>query len=264
MHTNNMFSFKRFIALFKQSLIINKKTIAISIAGISGTLFVLLMVFQKLDNFEYWTNENYFSVFLVFFFSLGIIYSSLSFPAFRSKEKSITYLTLPISASEKFIFELLTRIVLFILFMPMLFWVIANIEGRIVHYYIPEFINYKFSFSQALTEINNNQPISIWSKLFVVQSGLFVFIAVFTGACYFRRLPLIKTLFAFSTIVIAYLLFIYLIFKGLNLKDYRPSEQVFFIKNQDDIIALWALGLTVVNIVLIAVAWFRLKEKEVL
>lgn len=146
-----MFSFKRFIALFKQSLIINKKTMAISIAGISGTLFVLLMVFQKLDNFEYWTNENYFSVFLVFFFSLGIIYSSLSFPAFRSKEKSITYLTLPISASEKFIFELLTRIVLFILFMPMLFWVISNIEGRIMHYYIPEFINYKFSFSQALT-----------------------------------------------------------------------------------------------------------------
>ena len=160
MKTNNVFSLQRFLMLIKQSFRINKKTIGISLAGISGTLFILLMLFQKIDNFEYWTNENYFDVFLVFFFALGIIYTSLSFPAFRSKEKSMVYLTLPINAFEKYTFELVTRIVAFILFMPLLFWVIANIEGSIVHYYTPKLINYKFSFSQALAELNNSKPVS--------------------------------------------------------------------------------------------------------
>lgn len=263
MQANNQFSIQRFMMLIKQSLRVNKKTIGISLAGISGTLFILLILFQKMSSFEDWTNQSYFKTFWAFFFIFGIIYSSLSFPAFRSKEKSIAYLTLPVSTSEKFIFELLTRIVGFIILMPLLYWIIANVEGSIIHYYFPSLANYKFSFHQAFTESSNKQ-VTGWVILSSIQSCLFVFIAVFTGASHFQKSPLVKTLFTFSAIVIGYLLFIYLLFKGLNLESHVPSNGgVLFIRSKEGAIAFFAIAATVVNLSLLAIAWFRLKEREV-
>src|ERR1035437_5541610 len=85
METNNSFSIRRFFLLCKQSLIINKKLFGISLAGFTGTLFIVLILFQSDANFRNWENHDYMRTFAILFFSLGIIYSSLSFPAFRSK-----------------------------------------------------------------------------------------------------------------------------------------------------------------------------------
>ncbi len=246
--------------LVKQSWRVNKKTIGISMAGISGTLFLLLIFFQSMSDFKYWTNQSYLGTFMFFFFALGAIYASSSFPAFRSKEKSITYLTLPVSTLEKYIFELLTRVIGFIILMPLLYWIIANIEGSIIHYYFPSLVNYKFSFSQVLTDY----PMSGWKKIAFLQGGLFVFIAAFTGASHFNKSPLIKSLFTFSIIVIGYFLFIYLLIKGFNLENYRTANNgMLFFKGEKGSITFFAIAATVVNVVLLAVAWFRLKEKEV-
>jgi len=264
MQTNNLFSLHRFIMLFKQSLMTNKRFIGISLAGVTGTLFVSLILFQSMSNFRNWDQSDYLVTFAVFFFSLGIIYSSLSFPAFRTKEKSIAYLMLPASTSEKYVFELLTRIVTFILFMPLLFWVVANLEGNVVHHYEPRLINYKFSFAQAWTEFTKNAPIQGWSKLAFIQGALFVFIAAFTGASHFSKSPLVKTLFTFSIIVGGYALFTYLLIKGLNLKEYQPSNhRILFMNDRNQAITFFAIAGTVVNLSLLAIAWFRLKEKEV-
>lgn len=264
MHTNNKFSFQRLMMLFKQSLRVNKKVIGISLGGVTGVLFLSLILLQNMSDFQRWTNRDYIDVYLFFFFSLGIIYSSQAFPAFRSKEKSMTYLTLPVSTSEKYIFELLTRVIGFILLMPLLFWIVANIEGSIVHYYEPSFINYKFSFNHVFTELNNSKPIPGWNKLAIIQSGLFVFIAVFTGASHFKKSPLVKTLFAVSVVIIGYLLFIYLLYKGLNINKYSTSNnRVLFIKSEEEAIAFYSLAATVVNLSLLAIAWFRIKEKEI-
>lgn len=259
MQTNNHFSIKRFILLIKHSLRVNKKSIGIALAGISGTLFLLLLLFQKMGRFINWSNDAYFGSFIFFFFALGVIYSSSSFPAFRSKEKSIAYLTLPSSNSEKYVFELLTRVVGYIILLPLLFWLIANIEGRIVHFYLPTFINYKFSFSQVLTD----NPMTGWSKLFFIQSSLFVFIAAFTGACHFSKSPLIKTLFMFSIIVTGYFLFIYLLIKGFDIENYRTiNNSMLFFKSEKGSIAFFTIVATIVNLTLLVIAWFRLKEKE--
>jgi len=260
MQTNNQFSIKRFILLTKQSLRVNKKNIGIALAGISGILFLLLLLFQKMGRFINWSNNAYFGAFVFFFFALGVIYASSSFPAFRSKEKSIAYLTLPISTSEKFIFELLTRVVGYIILLPILFWLIANIEGRIVHYYIPDFVNYNFSFKQVLVD----NPMTGWSKIVFLQSSLFAFIAAFTGACHFSKSPLIKTLFTFSIIVAGYFLLFYLLIKGLNIENYRTiNDKMLFFRSEQGSIAFFAIVATVVNLTLLVIAWFRLKEKEV-
>src|SRR5665647_2458070 len=88
MQTNNLFTFQRFGMLCKQSLIINKKLIGLSLAGFVGILFIALIVLQSASNFDRWENNDCMVTFVFLFFQLGILYSGLSFPSFRSKEKS--------------------------------------------------------------------------------------------------------------------------------------------------------------------------------
>jgi hypothetical protein len=259
----------------RHSLIINKKIIGISLIGFVGTLFLVLLFFQSIDNhFEAWKLKDYIVLFYIYFFGLGLTYTSSSFPAFRTKEKSMHYLMLPISSSEKFAFELITRIILFLILMPLMYWIVANLEGTIIHSYIPEFVNYKFSFSEAYTEMtrtirNVNGKMQLTQMAPIIQylffqCGLFVFLFLFAGASHFSKSPLLKTLFTFSLLVGGNFLLIYLLFKGLNLRDYHQAEnKIFNISVQEEFPKIAAIVLTIINLAFLTIAWFRLKEKEV-
>ena len=83
MQTNNQFTVQRFVLLGKQSFIINKKMIGISLIGFVGILFLSLLFFQSANDFVRWDNKSYEVTFVTLFFPLGIIFSGLSFPAFR-------------------------------------------------------------------------------------------------------------------------------------------------------------------------------------
>ena len=261
METNNSFSFQRFTLLCKQSFIINKKLIGISLGSFSGMLFLILFGNQSGAHFNQWENHDYLGTFVFLFFVLGIIYTSLSFPAFRSKEKSMAYLMLPASASEKFLFEFVNRIIVFILVMPLLFWLIANLEGSVVHYFVPELKNYTFSFGEAFSEISKQPEFNFWAKFAIIQGVLFVFITSFTGASYFSKSPLLKTMFAFSLIIAGYGFYVYLLIKGFDLQGIHV-ENNFFIKDKDEAIVYLAIGATAINLCLLAMSWFKLKEKE--
>jgi len=263
METNNIFSFSRFIQLCRQSFIIHKKLIGITMAGFSGFVFLFLMLVQ-IKNYASWNNNSYMITFLVMFFLGGTVYSSLSFPAFRTKQKSLTYLMLPSSASEKYLFEFLARIVLFIIVMPSLFWIMANIAGAIMHHYIPEFLNYRFSFSKTLLSFAFQKGNTGWTNLAIIQGWLFVFITAFTGASHFTKSPLVKTLFTLTLIAIGYALFTYLLVKGINIKGYTlENDRLLFIHNKNQAMVFFSLAITATNLCLLAIAWFRLKEKEV-
>lgn len=263
MQTNNSFSPARFIMLIKQSVIINRNIIGISLAGLSGTLFVLLLLLQRLSNFTYWDNQKCMSFFLILFFFMGMIYASISFPSFRSKEKSISYLLLPASRSEKFIFELLVRIIIFVLIVPLVFWLVANLEGVIVNNYVHRFVNFKFSFGDGISGIIKKWNLDGWGVYATVQFFLFILIANFAGACHFTKSTLIKTLFTISGITCGYILLTFLLFKGLHLNKYNPVDNgIFFPGDNKGFINMFAVGTTVVNLTLIVIAWFRFKEKE--
>lgn len=261
METNHIFSLQRFVLLCKQSLIINKKLIGITLAGFVGTLVFILVFFQSMGDFKRWESQSASVMFIFLFFSWGIIYASRSFPAFRSKEKSMTFLMLPATASEKFVFEFLTRIVLYLLLMPLLFWVVVNLEGTVVHQFVPEFTNYKFSF--GVSELTREIPVEIRGRIqyLIVQGVLFVFIALFAGASYFSKSPLLKTLFAFSVIMAGYAFLSYLLFKGLNIRNFNPGRNIFFM-DKNNAFTFSATFMTLINLSLLAIAWFRLKEKE--
>jgi hypothetical protein len=160
--------------------------------------------------------------------------------------------------------------------MPLIYWLIANLEGAIVHSYVPEFVNYKFSLSDAYTEItrpirNVNgkmqpTPIAPLIQYLFIQGGLFVFVFSFAGASHFSKSPLLKTLFTFSLIIGGYLLLIYLLFKGLNLREYNPIDNKVLtikIRDENEFAKFAAIALTLINLAFLTIAWFRLKEKEV-
>jgi hypothetical protein len=261
MQTTNSFSFTRFFKLIKLSLLINKKLILISLAAVVGTLFLGLILLQSMVNFEYWGQGEYMATFLFVFLIMGFIYTSQSFPAFRSKTKSLSFLMLPASNSEKYVFELLTRIVAFIILLPAIYWVVSNLEGRIVHHYVPQLASDRFSFVETISKSIKTQKGLFWGIFGTIQAILFVFTAAFAGASHFYKSPLIRTLFTFSLIVAGYFLFSYLLFRGLNLKVYHPTVPfAFFTKNR--ILIFFAFAGLLVNVTLLAIAWFRLKEKE--
>jgi len=260
MQTNNQFTIQRFVLLSKQSFIINKKMIGIWLVGFVGILFLVLLFSQSSNDFVRWDNKSYEVTFVTLFFPLGIIFAGHSFPAFRSKERSMSYLMLPASASEKYIFEFLMRVVLYIILMPLIFWMVANFEGAVVHYFVPNLVNYRFSFSGFNHSHIDNER---WVSYAIAQGFLFIFIACFTGASHFTKSPIIKTMFTISLIAMGYGLFTLLLLKGLNLEAFHiENKRIFFIRNEHDGMVFLAVFETVINLSLLAIAWFRLKEKE--
>jgi hypothetical protein len=240
---------------------VNKKLLLITLAGLTGTLFLSLLLFQSMVEFQSWNQVNYLLTFIFMFLALGLLYTSKSFPAFRSNTKTLAFLMLPATNSEKFAFELLTRIVSYIIIMPVLFWAVANIEGTIVHQFVPQLTNYKFSVADTVNILLNKSELGFWGIYGSAQAMLFVFTAAFAGASHFSKSPLIKTLFSFSTIVTGYFLYSYLLYRGLNMKNYESMEHNVVITKKG-ILVFFALAGTVVNLALLAIAWFRLKEKE--
>lgn len=274
MKANNIFSFRRFWLLCKQSLIINKKIIGMSIIGVIGLSILALLFIQSNTRLQSWEVEQYLYLFFFPFFILGIIYTSLSFPAFRSKEKSISYLTLPASITEKYVFEIVSRIIVFMIVYPLLFWAVVNAECAVVHHYAPHFKNYQFSFSAAYLElikdhnyingkIQYTQVEQIVQYIFI-QGGLLAFILSFAGASHFSKSPLLKTLFSLSIIIAGYFLLGYLLYKILDLKDYNPkNEKILFMNIKNDMKYFVAYAFTILNLCFLAISFFRLKEKEV-
>lgn len=265
MESNNIFSIRRFFMLIRQSLIFNKKIIGITVVGLIGSLFLLLLLFQSTNHFVYWNNRSYMVMFIIFFFSLGILWSSFSFPAFRTKEKSMSYLLLPATRVEKYTYELVSRLVVFLVLFPLLYWVVANIEGIIVHQFIPRLGFYKFSYTVAFDTFVKNNGVPSWHvTLLSVQVILISLVVPFTGATFFRKAPLLKTVFTLALVMGGLALFTFLLFKIFHLKEYGPPEEgILFIHNEHQVLSSLAIAATVINLALLAMAWFRLKEKEV-
>jgi hypothetical protein len=173
--------------------------------GSSVLLIFLLYFLQASQQFSDWENVDYSGVFAFIFFPLGILFSGLAFPAFRNKEKSMAYLMLPVTQTERYIFEFLTRILLFIVIIPPLFWVVANLEGAVVHQFAPELVHYRFSFGEAWLKFTSHGHLAGWTLFAVMQGWLFSLFLFFAGASHFSRMPFQKTWFSFGVLFLALL-----------------------------------------------------------
>lgn len=258
MEQNKIFSIQRFFWLIRQNWYINGKSFLLFLGGLSGALiFYLLFIHLFTGAYHHWNSENYIVTILFFFIAGGVLYSSLAFPGFRSKEKRYNYLMLPASITEKYVFEFLGRIILYILIVPWLLWLITHVELGILRKYIEGIndieISYITFFREHLEHRNLHGGITI-------TTCLLFFTFPFATATYFKKNPTIKMLFALLVIIISFfvLAIVTKLFIGTNI----TFERVLFINDKKSSIAFLFSTLALANVVLLAISYFNLKEKE--
>jgi hypothetical protein len=262
MQQNNTFSFNRMYLLYKQAFIENKKDLFIYFGGLCGGLVLFMTFFitsttNWFQTTERWDQSDYMVFFLLIYVGVGVLYNSMAFPEFRSKERSLTYLMLPVSRIEKFTFEFINKIVLYALVFPLLFWLVINMLGLCLNSFYPQFENYQFDLIQVVNKLNG------WQRALAISAGLLAFTIPFTGASYFQKKTLIKTLLSLAITLGAYGLLAYLLLKGLNLVMYRISQPITFIHSNEEAIRALCLSAIATNLILLTVSYFKLKEKEV-
>lgn len=263
METNNNFSFRRFWLLCQQSLIINKRMIGLSIISYSGILFAMLLLFQAGGHFRQWDFGSYFFTFIFTFILLGIGFSSTAFPAFRSKEKCMFYLMLPSSATEKYLLEFLVHIAGFVIVMPILFLLVAYLESHMVHMFNSGFDQFSFSanYFKVKFHISSEDSNIGLSIIAAVEYVIFLFLVFFTGASHFSKSPLSKTIL--TVIIISTGFSIYSSFLTYVMELGEKPKALFINNMIHNGFGIVVLIISIMNLSLLAIAWFKLKEKEV-
>lgn len=263
--SSNTFNIKRFLMLFKQHYIHNSKMLVYASVAYIGVIFILLTIVQMSNDREP-HNLDMFNGFLTGFVSVfGILYAGYAFPAFRSKESTINYLMVPASGLEKFLFELLSRLSVILFLLPFFFWMTFHFQG----YFFNLFTATEFQsigFNQVL-DVNipeDMKDMIFWFFTLIISIVMLGFVLPFTGASMFSKQPLVKTLFAIAVIVIFYAGFIYIAVEPLGIKEYNPNEKMWLFPNTGkDAIKYFGSAAVLTNLVMLFVAYRKLKEREV-
>jgi len=260
---NNTFSIHRLSLLFRQSLLHNSRLIWLALIGYCGLVIILLLFFQAAQNFKMQSTEIYQALFVTIFIAGGVACAGSSFTSFRSKEKTYTYLMIPASPSEKFAVEFILRVVLFVVLVPILFYLIYMLEGTIV-----QVLANDYSFASGnIFQLPSlpERPVGMegtWLILFIaLLSG--IFIIPFTGSVSFAKNPLIKTMFTLAAMVMINVALIYFFIEIANFKRYEPAENgLLFIRSPENALVVFTWFAVLLDIALLAGAYFKLKEKE--
>ena len=258
--SNNIFSRKRFLLLFKQHFIHNAQFLLLSTGAYIGVIFILLSIVQ-VGNALRPHELNIFQGFLVAFVTVfGLFYVGHSFPAFRSKESTIHYLMMPTSALEKFVFEFVSRIAIILLMLPLLYWVTFHLQGYF--FTIISEVEFEPVSVQHLVKIDDNVPVLIYSL--VTGGVLFALSLAFTGSAMFTKQPLVKSLFAVAMVVMFFAGYSYIVVVHLGVAQYNPPDHMVLVPlKEDNALRAITIALFAATAVMLFVAFRKLKEREV-
>ena len=259
---NDTFNFGRFGLLCRQNIHHHYKLIATILLGFCGTLFLLLLFLQLLQDFGPVSSKQAFDIFVPVLMIAGIVYAGTAFPGLRTREKAHQYLMTPASVFEKFLTEVVLRIVLFVLAVPLLYWLVYNLEGKVVQVFYPEFSFgglFEYSLLPRSAEIKNME--SLIYSLFVTGVSVILLTAL-TGAASFLRLPLLKTLSVVTVIFFFNLFVVYLMLEILEFRKYYSTSGVLAF-NQPQLYRFLITVFSVATAWLLVVTYLKIKEKEV-
>jgi hypothetical protein len=260
--SNNIFSTKRFLLLFKQHVIHNTQFLALSAGAYIGVVFIVLSLTQVGNDLRPHEMEA-FQGFLVAFVSVfGLLYVGYSFPAFRSKESAINYLMVPASVLEKFIFEFVSRVGLILLTLPLLYWVTFHLQGYVFTIFTEA--TFEPIGVQHLVKLDVPADYQLLIYSLTVGGILFVLSLAFTGAAMFSKQPLVKSVFAVALIIMFYVGYSYIIIEHLGVGKYNPPEHMMLVPlNENKVLTFFSVALLAGTIVMLFVAFRKLKEREV-
>ena len=170
------FSLKRIFYLIQNEIYTNFKFVLIGYSALFG-IYAFLLILSALKSPSSW---DYFAdYYTVGLFIAGFFVSGMAFTSFRTKEKTITYLSLPASLLEKLISMLIVTTLGFLVSYTVLFYAFQLFMlgiGSIAFDLQPEFINIF------------NEDILSKILLYLIIQPIFL-----VGAATFRKIPVFYT-----------------------------------------------------------------------
>lgn len=185
---NNIFNPTRFILSLRR-LIVEK---GVRLIGLILTFLIITMIFMnfKLDPQIYYGIQN---TFLVFGLMFGpIIYSWTLANEFNSQSKAISYLLLPNSKFEKWLLNGVFALAFYFITYLILF--------RFLDMWMIERINSKLSNLQGLSQIASFSSDHVVVSILV---GTAISYTILIGSLYFKKNPLILSLFTLFLFIAA-------------------------------------------------------------
>lgn len=258
------FNLKRFYNYLKYDINIHLKTYLI----VCSVLFVGCTVYNYISLSARHRFYNYEFTFLAPLFISGIIIISTSFPELKEVKRTIYYLLIPASTLEKFLVQFLIRIVAFISFYFLSFWLSLKLANVF-------YLNTDFKKHYILDDFG---VFSYFDKIGHLQDlnsslGLYLIIAitlfVFTGATVFKKFAPAKTLLAFSIVILSIylilLIYSHLFIDSQGLNWFVPNIRTRSIGkyNTDSGLILTATICCITSIIALPLAFYKLKEKQI-
>ncbi|MEL7148677.1 MAG: hypothetical protein AAFO69_20050, partial [Bacteroidota bacterium] len=152
MSISNTFNFRRFMLLYRQQLLQNSRLLIFGTIGYCGIILIIVGL-MTLDNQLKSPNPQAFFPLMSFLtVSFGVLYTGYSFPSLRTKESTISYITLPASTLEKFLLEFINRIILAAIMLPILYWFTYNAGN-----YFMSLIFQRFEFQLVGVTVMENE-----------------------------------------------------------------------------------------------------------
>ena len=259
---NNSMSIRRIGLLYKQYYFLNGNKLLLILIATAGLIagyhtIVHAVNYRYLEQSNFLTDYHYSSLSIAFL-AACLLWSGNAFPDFRNKTKRLGYLVIPATTLEKFIFEFMIRIVIFILVFPIIYWVFTNLVTSAFHAFNPDYLNYTFSYKNPYPGELDTLSIFLMCSLALLVPTL-----AFTGASYFQKLPVIKTVVLVCILVGFFAGYIFFVVEILNLDEYKPkNNRILFMRNADDAKIAGIAAAIIVNITLLVFSYFKVKEKE--
>jgi len=249
--------------LWKQHFIQNNQLLLLAAVAYVGVIFFVLSI-AHLGNRLRPHNLEIFGGFMLGFVGIaGILYVGHSFPALRSKERTINYLMVPASLPEKFLFEFISRVGIVFVVLPFLFWITFHLQG----YFVALFSEHAFQpiGFNALSEIDLQAVDKIgWISTMIISGIMLGFTLAFTGSAMFTKQPLVKTLFSLAIIMMFYSGFAYIAVEQFGVGKYNPTDSMWLIPtNEVSAFSFFSVALILANVAMLFVGYRKLKEREV-
>lgn len=265
--SSDIFNVSRFLNYGRHYWILHNRLFIVAMIAYMGLMFVVLN-FVQLTEYKGQLDANAFVILGMISVGIyGLLILGHAFPAFRSKERSIDYLLIPASAFEKYLFEIISRWIVIIILLPVLFWVTFHFQGLFAHLFSGD--SFEFIHLQNFTQIEvvedaigmNPRILGIVS---VFCASLLVLIFSFAGTTTFTKQPLVKTLFSMATLLFGFWIYAFVIMTYTPAANRNLPENTWITpSNATEANLTMIIICLLASVVMLFVSYRKIIEKEV-
>ena len=252
---NQIFNFPRFIKLLSFNFNIHKKRYLLLLGGVFAALFLFQLVIL-LSN-PRWNNMDWSGLFIGTGVVGALFYFGKSFPYLRKKETTIDALMIPASVFEKYLLEIVSRFVVYLLLFPVIFYLASHLSA-IFATILSEDISYSGFMFVSLFDMVPKEAFTILVWVFAFGASI-----VFAAAASIRKYPLIKTIVLVGTIFMVMVGYFYIIIEVIDLKQGLEYMTRSLHGSKESALMSLKLFLGCSTLITLVYAFFKLKEREI-